>query len=51
MATEYDVRTYCEDCEEKKFATRDTDENGWIPAGCEEHTIRDFVVIRKREVA
>lgn len=51
MAIIYDVRVYCEDCEEKKFTTRDTDDDSWVPDGCETHTIRDFVVIREREVA
>ena len=50
MTMEYDVRVYCEDCEEKKRSTETTDNDTWIPSGCETHTIRDFVVEKGQDV-
>jgi len=50
MATIYSVRVFC-DTEEQYRYTDQTDavDPTWIPAGCEAHTIRDFVVEDERE--
>lgn len=39
------VRKYCLDCEEEKFATQEVLDEEWVPEGCAGHTFRDFVVL------
>jgi len=40
------VRVYCDNEHEYKYAEQDEAEINpdWIPDGCEEHNIRDFVI-------
>ena len=48
MTTKYYVRVYCEDEDEyKRIDQDDTIDENWIPTGCENHTIRDFVIEKK----
>lgn len=42
--TTYHVRKYGETCEEYKRTTQETIDDTWVPGGCEEHTLRDFVI-------
>lgn len=47
FAAYYGVRNYCEDCVEFKYTTQDVLDPSWKAAGCEAHTVRDFVRTRK----
>jgi len=40
----FEVRVYCENEEIYKYESQTTLDDTWVPASCEEHTIRDFVV-------
>jgi len=50
MAKIYSVRVFC-DTEEQYRYTEQTDvvDPAWIPQGCGQHVIRDFVVEDERE--
>ena len=38
------VRYYCEDCSDYKYTTQTVIDTTWIPMGCEDHNLKDFVV-------
>ena len=40
----FHVRVRCETEEEYKRETQETLDPDWIPEGCEEHVLKDFVI-------
>ena len=46
FAVLYKVRSYCEDDTVFKYEDQTTLDSGWKDSGCEEHTYRDFTVLR-----
>ena len=51
MATNYDVRLFCETEQKYKRTTQvDILDPDWIPSGCEGHVLTDFVVENEEEV-
>ena len=45
MGTNYEVRVYCEDEGVYKYTTQvDAVEPTWVPEGCEDNKVKDFVI-------